>query len=100
MQAESTYLPQTPLEIRVTSAKGRGVFAVRQILEGELIERAPVIHVPKEHWPHVERSVFFDYLFSWGDFSGDETALVLGYGSIYNHSYSPAAYYVKNLSEK
>lgn len=85
------------LEIRMTPSKGRGVFAARSILAGELIECAPVISVPSEHWKHVEKSVFYDYLFAWGN-SEDETALVLGYGSMYNHSYTPSAYYVKDFS--
>lgn len=99
MQLESTCLASMPLEIRMTPSKGRGVFAARQFMEGELIERAPVIFVPKEQWKHLEKTVFYDYLFAWGDFSSDDTALVLGYGSVYNHSYSPAAYYVKDYEE-
>jgi SET domain-containing protein len=98
MLLQTTSLPQVSLEIRTTPNKGRGVFAVRRILAGELIERAPVIRVPSQQWKHVEKSVFFDYLFAWEDATGDETALALGYGSIYNHSYSPCAFYVKDYA--
>lgn len=97
MQLETICAPQSFVEIKATPHKGRGVFATRQIPAGKLIECAPVIRVPPENWKNVKKSVFFDYLFAWEDATGDETALVLGYGSIYNHSYSPCAYYAKDF---
>jgi uncharacterized protein len=91
---------QKSLEIRTTSSKGRGVFATKRFAEGELIESAPVIIVPANDWPYVEKTVFYHYLFAWGDFNGDITALILGYGSIYNHSYNPSACYIKDYSNQ
>lgn len=76
---------------------GRGVFAVRDIPAGVVIERAPVILIPRAQ-------VFGDsldarragrlswYVFDWeGITKRHYVALALGYGSIYNHSPSPNA---------
>lgn len=76
--------------------KGRGVFAQRQIHGGELIERAPVIVVPAGQWEAMDKTILFEYFFAWGEHS----AIALGYGSLYNHSYRPNARYVKLLAEQ
>ncbi|MEZ4712351.1 MAG: SET domain-containing protein [Caldilineaceae bacterium] len=78
-----------------TKAKGRGVFAENNIKEGETIERAPVLVLPDEQWQHINRTLLFNYCYGWHD----ETALALGFGSLYNHSYTPNAYYVKRYEE-
>lgn len=54
---------------------------------GEEIERCPMLIV------HGERAEALSlgadgYVFGWGS---DSTALALGYGSLYNHSYAPNA---------
>jgi len=85
------------IEVRHTDTKGRGVFATRPFYPGELIERCPVLIVPPDEWKFVEKSIFYNYLFSWGNAEEDQTALVLGLGSIYNHSYQPLAYYEKDF---
>lgn len=86
--------------IRVGSSKGkgRGVFARRQIAEGELIEQAPVLVIPGEEWQHIEQTVLYNYCFSWGS-DLQHAALALGCGSLYNHSYQPNAVYIKRVSE-
>lgn len=87
--------------IRVGSSKGkgRGVFARRQIAEGELIEQAPVLVIPAEEWKHLEQTVLYNYCFSWGS-DQQHAALALGFGALYNHSYQPNAEYIKRLSER
>jgi SET domain-containing protein len=87
--------------IRVGSSKGkgRGVFARRQIAEGELIEQAPVLVIPSRQWRYAEQTVLYDYCFSWGA-DHEHAALALGFGSLYNHSYQPNAAYIKRLSEQ
>lgn len=86
--------------IRVGSSKGkgRGVFARRQIAEGERIEQVPVLVIPAEQWQHLKRTVLYNYCFSWGS-DHQHAALALGFGSLYNHSYQPNAAYVKRLAE-
>jgi SET domain-containing protein len=84
------------LSIDHSPGKGRGVFAQTRLLAGTLIERAPVIVVPAGQWEYMDKTVLFDYYFAWGEHS----AIALGYGSLYNHSYAPNAGYVKKLQEQ
>jgi hypothetical protein len=71
------------VEVRRVKGKGRGVFARRLIRRGEVIERTPVLMLPAG-------AALGDYCFEWGE---GTWALALGYGSLYNHSYSPNARY-------
>ncbi|MDN4074040.1 SET domain-containing protein [Fictibacillus sp. CENA-BCM004] len=68
---------------------GRGIFATRNIKKGELIHRAPVIASPKEECKYMIKTVLADYVFNWND----GYAIALGYGSLFNHSYTPNARY-------
>jgi hypothetical protein len=79
-------------EIKKTSQKGRGVFACQSFLPGDTIETVPIILIPKEQYSHIEKTIFFHYVFGW---KGDDFALALGHGSLYNHSYIPNAIYRK-----
>jgi SET domain-containing protein len=85
-------LRQSPaVEVKRVKGKGRGVFARRAIAEGDVIESCPVLVVPSgdicqgDTWTRLG-----DYCFEWGE---GTMALVLGYGSLYNHSYQPNARY-------
>ena len=84
--------------VGVSRGKGRGVFARRSIATGEVFETAPVLVIPKAHWSAIEKTTLFDYTFEWG-WEGEDAALALGYGSLYNHSYSPNARYTKRLED-
>jgi SET domain-containing protein len=80
---------------------GRGVFATRDIAAGTVIERAPVILIPQEqvfgNTPEARHSARISwYVFDWdGMTKRNYVALALGYGSIYNHSYTPNARYTR-----
>ena len=67
------------------SAKGRGIFAERSFMAGELVETAPVIllHSDYQTLPEEIKS----YVFNWGKMCGlgSAHALALGYGSLFNH---------------
>jgi hypothetical protein len=87
------------ISVRQVEGKGRGVFAGRPFLEGALIERAPVIVIPTAQTHHIEESVLRIFYYDWNKQIGDR-AIVLGYGSLYNHSYQPNARYVRRLDER
>jgi SET domain-containing protein len=76
--------------IQESSNRGRGVFARRSIRKGELIERSPVIVIPREQWTTIEQTILSNYVFDWGE-SEEDAAVALGCVSIYNHSYAPNA---------
>ena len=83
--------PPDSIEVRRSPGRGRGVFARKFIPEGTVIERVPVIVFPaKEIETDEGRTAMYHYCFEWGK---ETVALAMGYGSIYNHSYSPNARY-------
>lgn len=83
-----------PLDVRQVPGKGRGCFATRTFLAGEIIETAPVLVIPKAEWKHISRTIVFHYAFAWGE-DNQDAALALGHASLCNHSYSPNANYEK-----
>jgi len=82
------------IEIRTSSLSAgefnRGVFATRDIAKGELIHEAPVVPYPNEEHQYIEKTILADYAFEYG---ANHTAILLGYGSLFNHSYQPNATY-------
>lgn len=74
----------------------RGVFATRDIKKGELIHEAPVIPYPNEDHEFIEKTILADYVFQYG---ANHTAVLLGYGSLFNHSYTPNAMYEINFDQ-
>lgn len=86
-----------PLEIRHAGAKGRGVFALRAFKKGELIERCPVLVVPIAEKDLIDKSSLYYYYYAWEP-DDDGMAFMLGYGSIYNHSFKPNAIFERNMA--
>lgn len=74
------------------SKYGRGIFATHNINKGELIHEAPVIVSPKHEFKYLDKTVLSNYVFSWGE-KYEDCAIALGYGSLFNHSYTPNAIY-------
>lgn len=72
----------------------RGVFAKRNIKKGELLHEAPVIAYPNEEHQFIEKTLLADYAFEYGI---NHTAILLGYGMLFNHSYKPNATYEINF---
>ena len=84
-------LTQTVLiEVKNTKGKGRGVFARTLISKDTVFERVPLLVIPATEIMGCEHSrMLLGYIFEYKK----EVALALGYGSLYNHSYSPNARY-------
>ncbi len=78
---------------------GRGVFAGTDIKKGEVIERCPVILVPRHDTSNLSESILVTYFFYFGK-NKETLAVALGFGSIYNHSYKPNATYKPVLRQK
>lgn len=83
-----------PVKIKLETIynKGRGVVATTTIETGELIECCPVIlfHLEKEILSLSGLGYFY---YEWDD---DFEAIVLGYGSLYNHSFEPNTQFVRD----
>lgn len=86
--------------IEVKESKyGRGVFATCDIQKGELIHEAPVIVSPSKDYRYLKKTIMMEYVFWWNP-DHDECALALGYGSLFNHSYTPNALFELNFANK
>lgn len=69
---------------------GLGVFASHDIKKGEIIERCPIIEIPKHDSSSLNENILVTYFFYFGK-DRKRVAIALGFGSIYNHTYNPNA---------
>lgn len=83
------------LFIATSGEKGNGVFTATEINKGDLIEICPVIVIPSTQRGLIHNTILHDYYFLWGE-ANESCAIALGYGSIYNHSSTPNAQFVKD----
>jgi uncharacterized protein len=77
--------------------RGRGVFATRRFEPGETIEVCPVIALSEADARKLDNTGLYDYYFGWGK-DGRQAAIALGYGSLYNHAFTPNAEHCKNAA--
>ncbi len=82
------------VEVKQTNAKGRGVFAMKNFIKGEVIEECPIIFIEKNQDINLQKTILGKYVYEW---TPDTGAIILGYGSIYNHSYNPNAIYTRDF---
>jgi len=79
----SVIYPPDTVYVAMSKCHGRGVFARRDLLAGEVIEVCPVIVLGgADEQELLDKTHLFDYYFEWGELA----AVALGYGSLYNHS--------------
>ncbi|PZP54448.1 MAG: hypothetical protein DI586_09930 [Micavibrio aeruginosavorus] len=82
---------------KISDDKGRGVFALRNIKKGEVIEVSPVVPVAKKDIKH-NGSAPDGYLLEWDeDTKGEEYCMPLGYIMLYNHSKKPTMHLDSDL---
>lgn len=87
--------------VKQSSVKGagRGVFAQQDIKKGESIETCPVITIPAYDMANLNESILLTYFFFHGS-DKKRVCIALGFGSLYNHSYTPSAMYTIHTEEK
>ena len=85
------------VSVVATTGKGRGLIAARNIVGGEIVARSPVFVIPEKEWREIEATPIYDYTFEWGEDRGD-AAVMLGIGSLVNHSYSPNTVFVRRYA--
>ena len=95
-------IPNHRVEVRVSSVRGRGVFARTAIVSGTLIEAAPVIDIPIADCAALDRTIIHDYYFHWdGDPEGEgRGALGLGLVTLCNHANRPNARVERNFDRQ
>ncbi len=91
--------PTPRIYINWTPKKGRGVFASEDISRGELIEICPVIVLIEKDTRLLDQTILYEYYFLWEN-GKKATAILLGFGSIYNHSDTPNAETTSDLEEQ
>ncbi len=79
----------------------RGVFALRDIQPGELVEPCPLILVPFKNETDFANStptnsLVDNYYYDW---TAEEWCLPLGYAMLYNHSYQPNMKYERDFEQ-
>lgn len=89
---------QQSIIVKRTINKGRGVFALRDFQEGEIIESCPVINITPGERKKLEKTILTYYVYPWR--STRSGSVVLGYGSIYNHSFTPNADWKQNFKSE
>jgi SET domain-containing protein len=87
------------LYIKAVKGKGRGVFCNKAIAQGETIEICPVIVVPASDITAIKNTRLTDYSFY---FNKEENTLmlVMGFGSMYNHTQYPNAVFLLDRDSK
>jgi len=84
----TTQLPG--LYILDTEKRGNAVFCANDIVKGSLIELCPVILLDPADTQVIHKTKLHDYYFIW-DIEQGSSAIALGFGSLYNHSYKSNA---------
>jgi uncharacterized protein len=74
----------------------RGVFATEDIPKGTLIHEAPVVPYPNVEHILIQETALADYVYEYGK---NHSAVVLGYGMLFNHSFTPNATYDINFDQ-
>ncbi len=86
------------VEVKNTkTSKGRGCFATKDFKKGEIIEECPILLLTIKECDLCEKTLLDCYIYAWNKKFG---AILLGYGFIYNHSYTPNAIYVRDYKNK
>jgi uncharacterized protein len=75
--------PPRGVHVAELPGRGRGIVAERATRAGEVLERAPVIVVPRRDVLPLRGTVLDDYWFWWDD---EHVACALGWASLYNHA--------------
>lgn len=84
----------------VVTGAGRGVFAKERISKDELIEQCPVVVLEDaKDRDRLRKTGLVNYYFLWGA-KRDHAAICLGWGAVYNHSFSPNAMFEKHIEDR
>jgi SET domain-containing protein len=98
---------RAPLAVRDFGIRGRGIVALEDIEPGRLIERSPVLIIPSEQRPTIDKTIIFTYVFMWEHHTVEQdlykhtgrSAIALGYTSLLSHSYEPNCIFVRHIDE-
>lgn len=98
MTKETNLIKNDHLFVSNAGHKGRGVFTSKLLNKGDLIEICPVIEVSYKDHQNMVGHILENYTFVWNT-KKRSAAILLGFGSLYNHTSKPNADYIKRLKE-
>ncbi|MFX1378715.1 MAG: SET domain-containing protein-lysine N-methyltransferase [Promethearchaeota archaeon] len=88
------------LEVKfISTKKGKGVFATRNIGKGQTIEVAHIILISKNDWELIKDTALSNYSFEWDDPKCKgiyDSAISFSISQFINHSYKPNTKYRYN----
>jgi SET domain-containing protein len=85
---------RSKIKIKTSRKYGRGLYAKRKIPKNTVVEISPVIIVKDKDRRRLSKTKLADYIFDWGTLQPKRKAsVVLGLGSIFNHSNKPNVTY-------
>ena len=73
------------IKVKKSELHGIGVFATKNIMEGEIIEECPILLIPIKEEKLLDQTHLYNYYYEWDK---NYNVILLGFGSIYNHSYN------------
>jgi SET domain-containing protein len=77
-------------EVKSIDGKGLGIFATQDFKAGDLVESCPVILLSEKERDHIANTLLDNYIYPWHE-ETEDACMVLGYGSLINHSYTSNA---------
>ncbi|MFW9969418.1 MAG: SET domain-containing protein-lysine N-methyltransferase [Candidatus Odinarchaeota archaeon] len=83
----------------ISSKKGRGVFAKKDISKGRIIDVANVVLIPNNDYKQLEKTLVSNYCFDWENQkykSENKMVLPMTICQFMNHSYNPNVIYEYN----
>ena len=87
-----------PIVVGISPSLGiRGILSSRLIKKGALIEACPVILAPIAEKVLLDQTVLSKFHFDW---NREYLCICLGYGALFNHSYTPNAEYRLDYKNK
>jgi SET domain-containing protein len=93
--------PAPQLYVLWTQDKGRGVFTLNDLKKGDLIEICPALVLPAKDTELIHQTRLYDYYFGWEERPGaNDSAILLGFGSLYNHAPEPNAECFSDFDDK
>jgi len=80
----------------ISSKKGKGLFAKRNIKKNKIIETAHVLLIHDTDYEIIQESSLYDYTFTWDDpkFPNHMNAIAFSICQFINHSYEPNVQYL------
>jgi len=93
-------IPPKKIKIIDVQGKGRGVVATQDIAKDEIIEICPIIFLSEKEIEFFEKENTTLKFYFLEQYAINKYCLMLGYGSLYNHSQNPNAdidYNINNI---